>query len=101
MEVVTPLKPAKWQLSEQNGTVSLHPSIGNWSFACQSHYWIEGNQILWAEGMSPAAIAKVKARDKSDAEKVSKAPWRPLAAIRHHLGAAWRKTAEFVSSFWR
>lgn len=32
LEVVTPLNPAKWRLIENNGTVSLHPSIGNWSF---------------------------------------------------------------------
>lgn len=30
--MVTPLNPAKWGLTEVNGTVSLNPSVGNWSF---------------------------------------------------------------------
>ena len=39
-KVVTPLNPAKWNLLEQDCTVSLSPSIGNGAFACRSHYWI-------------------------------------------------------------
>lgn len=42
-EVVTPLSPTDWQLSFDGQTVSLDPSIGNWSFPCQSHYWIRNN----------------------------------------------------------
>jgi len=30
------------------GVVSLAPSIGNWSFPCNSHYWITGNEVRWA-----------------------------------------------------
>ncbi|MBY4707145.1 MULTISPECIES: DUF6527 family protein [Ralstonia] len=43
MKIVTPLKPGRWKLRKQNGVVSLHLSVGNWSSGCQSHYWIEGN----------------------------------------------------------
>ena len=39
-EVVTPLDPTEWQMTFDGRSVSLSPSIGNWSFDCQSHYWI-------------------------------------------------------------
>lgn len=47
-EVVTPLSPVDWQLSFDGLTVSLSPSIGNWGFPCQSHYWIRRNKVQWA-----------------------------------------------------
>jgi hypothetical protein len=46
-EVVTPLSPRDWQLIFNGETVSLYPSIGNWSFRCRSHYWIEQNRAVW------------------------------------------------------
>lgn len=45
LEVVTPLSPTKWTLSFDGQAISLTPSIGNWSFPCQSHYWIRGNRV--------------------------------------------------------
>jgi hypothetical protein len=46
-EVVTPLSPSDWQLTFNGETISLFPSIGNWSFPCQSHYWIRKNEVVW------------------------------------------------------
>ena len=43
-EVVTPLSPTDWTLIYDGVSVSLSPSIGNWSFECQSHYWIDREQ---------------------------------------------------------
>lgn len=74
MEVVTPLNPAKWGLTEVNGTVSLNPSVGNWSFPCQSHYWISGNRVQWSAAMSAERIAAVKARDRRDADTMVSRP---------------------------
>lgn len=68
LEVVTPLNSAKWQLPENGGAVSLRPSVGNWSFPCQSHYWISGNRVQWAAAMSAERISAVKARDRRDVE---------------------------------
>ena len=45
-EVVTPLSPRDWQLIFNGESVSLYPSIGNWSFPCRSHYWIDQNRAL-------------------------------------------------------
>jgi hypothetical protein len=47
-QVVTPLSPSDWSVTFDGQSISLHPSIGNWSFPCQSHYWIHRNQIRWA-----------------------------------------------------
>ena len=63
-EVVTPLTPTDWSLTYDGDTVSLDPSIGNWSLACRSHYWIGRNQIRWAQPWSEARIAAGRDRDR-------------------------------------
>jgi hypothetical protein len=35
-KVVTPIRPHRWRFTFDGENVSLSPSIGNWSFACQS-----------------------------------------------------------------
>lgn len=71
-KVVTPLSPADWELTLDGGTVSLYPSIGNWNYACRSHYWIRRNQIIWSERMSAARIARVQRRDRLDKARLVK-----------------------------
>lgn len=63
-KIVTPLKLGRWSLRDKGGKISLHPSIGNWSSACQSHYWIENNQIRWAARFTRSEISANRARDK-------------------------------------
>jgi Family of unknown function (DUF6527) len=63
-EVVTPLSPAEWQIKRNGSSVSLYPSIGNWNFRCQSHYWIRRNRVVWAAALSPERIAIVQAHDR-------------------------------------
>lgn len=65
-KVVTPLSPADWKLQINGGKVSLYPSIGNWNYACRSHYWIRNNLIVWSTGMSEQQIARVQTRDLAD-----------------------------------
>jgi len=64
-QVVTPLAPSGWTLSF-NGTISLHPSIGNWSFPCQSHYWISDDEVIWARRWTPKEIAAEREEDRSE-----------------------------------
>ena len=64
--VVTPLRPNRWRMLFDGRTVSLYPSIGNWSFPCQSHYWIRENEIVWSERWSEAKIRRVRAERQSD-----------------------------------
>jgi len=63
-EVVTPLSPTDWKLIFDGQTISLDPSIGNWSYPCQSHYWIRRNQVVWAPHWSRAEIEAGRAHDK-------------------------------------
>ena len=63
--VVTPLTPTDWKLTYDGESVWLAPSIGNWYFPCQSHYWIERNQISWDGRWSPDKIAAGRKRDKA------------------------------------
>lgn len=64
-EVVTPLSPTDWELTFDGNTVSLDPSIGNWNFPCQSHYWIKRNRVHWAPQWSRADIDAGRAQDRS------------------------------------
>jgi len=66
--VVTPLNPAKWRLTDHGATVSLHPSIGNWSFPCRSHYIVDHGFVRWAGAMSEHQIALVRRKDSLDAK---------------------------------
>ncbi len=63
-EVVTPLNPTDWKLIFNGKTISLDPSIGNWSFECQSHYWIRGSVVMWAPQWSRKEIAAGRAHDQ-------------------------------------
>lgn len=65
-EVVTPLTPADWKLYKDRDSVTLYPSIGNWSFPCRSHYWIRRNKVIWASPLSQRQIKRVRAKDRAD-----------------------------------
>ena len=60
--VVTPLGPVEWRLTYDGKTVSLEPSIGNWSFPCRSHYWIDEGIVRWSRSFSEAEVALVRQR---------------------------------------
>jgi hypothetical protein len=62
-EVVTPLSPTDWSLTFDGKSISLHPSIGNWSLPCQSHYWITQNRVKWAARWSRAQIDAGRAQE--------------------------------------
>ena len=37
-----------WKFTDNDGLVTLSPSIGNAQFPCKSHYWIQNNKIIQA-----------------------------------------------------
>lgn len=63
-EVVTPLNPADWSLRVEDNLITLHPSIGNWSFPCRSHYWIRRSKVIWAGQMTQQEIDRGRAFDR-------------------------------------
>ena len=64
-EVITPLGPTDWEVTYNGATVSLNPSIGNWNFPCQSHYWIKHDEVRWARQWSKREIEIGREYDRS------------------------------------
>lgn len=46
-KVITPLSPKQWKIAYNGEDVTLYPSIGNYAFACQSHYFLTNGNIIW------------------------------------------------------
>lgn len=65
-QVVTPFTPTDWELIFNGETISLYPSIGNWSFKCQSHYWITNNEVEWAPKWSKKQIKSGQEKERLD-----------------------------------
>lgn len=63
-KVVTPIRPTDWKLIFDGKTISLDPSVGNWSFPCQSHYWIRNNRVDWAPQWSQQRIEHGRLSDQ-------------------------------------
>jgi hypothetical protein len=60
-ETVTPLQPENWSFTYDGATVTLYPSIDNYSYPCQSHYWIKNGKVRWARTSTPGEIAASRA----------------------------------------
>ena len=111
-EVVTPLSPVDWKLTFDGKTISLHPSIGNWSFPCQSHYWIERDQVKWARKWSEGQIAEGRERDRErkgeayGASSASDDSSQQPSLIEHtrreevRRNGAWQKVQRWWSALW-
>jgi len=90
-EVITPFSPTDWQMSFDGETVSLKPSIGNWTFKCRSHYWVRSGRIEWAGNMSQEAI---NAGRKRDAEaKARRQPSSPVDDVAPRSAPSGRPVA--------
>lgn len=64
-EVVTPFSPTDWKITFDGKTISLWPSIGNWDFACRSHYVIKRSRVVGAGSWTNEKIAAERRRDKA------------------------------------
>jgi hypothetical protein len=62
-KVITPFSPTDWQMFFDGETVSLKPSVGNWTLRCRSHYWVRSGRVVWAGDMSQEAIDAGRKRD--------------------------------------
>lgn len=65
-EVVTPLSPSQWKLTFDGVSITIDPSIGNWSLNCRSHYFISENSIVWLYKYSKKEIENVRKVDFDD-----------------------------------
>ena len=68
-EIVAPLAPTDWKLTYDGVNVSLHPSIGNWSLPCRSHYVIRHGKVRWAGDWSEEQVAKGRRQDRASKKR--------------------------------
>jgi hypothetical protein len=64
-EVVTPFTPTDWKMTFDGETVSLRPSIGNWSLKCRSHYVIDRGKVIEAGPWNEQQIEAERRRDRA------------------------------------
>jgi Family of unknown function (DUF6527) len=84
-EVITPLTPTDWSLTFAGETVSLSPSVGNWSFDCRSHHWIRHNRVEWAPAWSVAKVEYARAwvrEERADYSRQHEIPAAETGATR-------------------
>lgn len=60
------LSPTGWKLVRYGEEISLSPSIGNWGFPCQSHYFIRRNKVVWASRWSREEIESGREFDRNE-----------------------------------
>src|SRR5580700_3601771 len=63
-KIRTPLGPTEWSVDETSDGPSLSPSVGNWQQGCQSHYFIERGEVVWAPKWTPEQIAAGRAGEQ-------------------------------------
>jgi hypothetical protein len=91
-KVSTPLGPTDWKLTDTPIGPSLYPSVGNWQRPCQSHYWISGGAVIWAEKWTQTQIldGRRKEQERSlayyaeldqERNRLPKRLWRWLARL--------------------
>ena len=68
-QVVTPFSPTGWRLTFDGKSISLDPSIGNWNFACRSHYWIINDEVKWAPQWTESQIERGRRKEALDKER--------------------------------
>jgi hypothetical protein len=64
-EVVAPFTPTDWKMTFDGETISLRPSIGNWTLKCRSHYVIDRGKVIEAGPWSDEQIEAERRRDRT------------------------------------
>ena len=98
-KVVTPLSPTDWRLTYDGETVSLYPSVGNWSFACQSHYWIDHSAVVRADVWSREHIERGREADRLGKERHYGD--RPVIGPEDNTAAIPREDGKTSQSWWQ
>lgn len=97
-EVVTPLSPTDWKLTFNGKSITLYPSIGNWNFECQSHYWIRNNKIEFAGSWTEREIRLGRENDlerKTQYFEMPDIPKEELVVQESQKSTIWQKISKF------
>ncbi|WP_419848820.1 DUF6527 family protein [Candidatus Poriferisocius sp.] len=90
--VVLPLRPSAWALTYNGDSISMSPSIGNWTFECKSHYWIRESRIIWAKAWSGRQIEAGRRQTLVDRGAIGADDRKPGEA-----GSPWRRFLKWVT----
>ena len=93
-KVVLPLHPTDWKMTFDGISVTMRPSVGNWSFPCRSHYLITANRIVWAGDWSEEMIQSGRKRDET-----RKSNWHDGAGVTERSATA-KSSASKTSRNW-
>lgn len=88
-KVVSRLAPERFRFTFDGSQVSMYPSIGNSTFACRSHYWLEEGEVYWYTPLSDRQIE----RARKNAHRLPRLP-----SSRRWLESANREPEERASS---
>jgi hypothetical protein len=64
-EVVAPFTPTDWKMTFDGETISLRPSIGNWTLKCRSHYAIDRGKVMEAKPWSDEQVEAERHRERT------------------------------------
>ena len=99
-KVSTPLHPTGWRLAYDGETVSLSPSVGNWSEKCQSHYVIKNSRIQWADRLPRDKIERIREKRHRELDDYygtdSRPTAPPTAPPAAHAEGFWAKVRGFI-----
>jgi hypothetical protein len=94
-KVITPLAPDRWRITFDGKRISLYPSVGNRSFACRSHYWIDESTVVWLPAFTSQEVAESRAG--GPAEDALEPPLKDAAESREPTGRWWRRLLSWMS----
>ena len=65
-QVITDIARSGWRLTYDGVSITLRPSVGNWSFPCKSHYWITNDRVEWLTSWSPERVEHARERERRE-----------------------------------
>ena len=95
-KISTPLHPTGWRLSYDGETVSLSPSVGNWSEKCKSHYVIRDSRIIWADRLPRDKILRIREQRQRELEDYYGVERKPTAPPASHAKGFWARLLDLV-----
>ena len=100
-EVVAPFTPTDWKMTFDGETISLRPSIGNWTLRCRSHYVIDCGMVIEVGSWNDERIEAERRRDNAakawhygTSATAEDATRPPSAGARP---ASWRRLRAWIS----
>jgi hypothetical protein len=103
-EVVAPFTPTDWRMTFDGETISLRPSIGNWTLKCRSHYVIDRGTVTEVGSWSDEEVEAERRRDRAAKARhygtSSTAEHSPQSTSAGNAPASWRRLRAWISDEW-